>query len=317
MAVDLRRLDANGLNYYFKEVGLLYDQKYVSKDEVRVTNVTLEGNSLVIYFNDGTRKKLDEYDEEFENLRTYLNDKFSEVENSVNNINLTVTGKCASDEITLSPNNNVNIDISSVDADTINVTSVTDNNRYLALVDGVGNQEVHNIEDFYVNCDNKKLYVTNIECSGDIKGNRVFNAVWNDYAELMPRGEETEPGDIIMLDLKTKDERYIKATDKLGTVVAGVHSDEFGMLIGGEKPVDSKDLLEYNIDKYIPIALSGRVHVKFIGKAKKGAKVVPSSEPGYGRLYNKGVDDPDTIIGYLVEDDDKTDKRKLKIRITR
>ena len=163
----------------------------------------------------------------------------------------------------------------------------------------------------------KKLIGESIECSGDITANKVYNAVWNDYAELMPRGETTKPGDIVMLDMKTDNEQYIKAIESKNIIVAGVHSDEFGMLIGGEKPVDGKDLLEYNINKYIPIALSGRVHVNFIGKAEKGAKVVPSSEPGYGRLYNKEVDDPDTVIGYLVEDDDKTDKRKLKIRITR
>jgi len=59
MAVDLRRLDANGLNYYFKEVGLLYDQKYVSKDEKRVINIYLSGNTLIIQFSDGSTQEVD------------------------------------------------------------------------------------------------------------------------------------------------------------------------------------------------------------------------------------------------------------------
>ena len=203
--------------------------------------------------------------------------------------------------------------------DNVKVTSVTDGKRYISLVDSTDSVGSHISNDFYVNCTEKKLYAPNIHSSGDITGSRVFNAMYNDYAELMPRGEHTEPGDIVMLDLKSEDEQYIKAYRKNDEPirVAGVHSDEFGMLIGGEKPVDDKNLLEYNIDKFIPVALSGRVHVKFVGRSEKGAEVVPSSEPGYGRLYNKDVDDPKTIIGYLVESDNKTDKRKLKIRITR
>ena len=233
--------------------------------------------------------------------------------------------------------------------DGIKITSVATGKRYITLADSTDSLEFHTSENFYINCAEKKLYTTNIQnsgsisnsgnftnsgnitntgtiqstgsisSSGDITGNRVFNAIYNDYAELMPRGEDTEPGDIVMLDLKTDNEQYIKAYRKNDEPVrvAGVHSDEFGSLIGGEKPVDDRNLLEYNIDKFIPVALSGRIHVKFIGRSKKGAEVVPSSEPGYGRLYNKDIDDPKMIIGYLVESDDKTDKRKLKIRITK
>lgn len=58
MAIDSRRLDANGLDHYFKEVGLLYDQKYVSKSEKRVINVYLNGNTLIIQFSDGTSQEV-------------------------------------------------------------------------------------------------------------------------------------------------------------------------------------------------------------------------------------------------------------------
>ena len=40
-----------------------------------------------------------------------------------------------------------------------------------------------------------------LTASEDIHAKRVFEAVYNDYAELMPRGEQTDPGDIIALDL--------------------------------------------------------------------------------------------------------------------
>ena len=59
------------------------------------------------------------------------------------------------------------------------------------------------------------LKANSIDCLGnisgnDITGNRVFNAVWNDYAELFPRGEETSPGDIIVLDMNSDKEQYVK-----------------------------------------------------------------------------------------------------------
>ena len=68
--------------------------------------------------------------------------------------------------------------------------------------------------------------------SEDIHAKRVFEAVYNDYAELMPRGEDTEPGDIIALDTNSQQEKYVKATN-LSSRIAGIHSDEYGMLIGG------------------------------------------------------------------------------------
>ena len=37
-----------------------------------------------------------------------------------------------------------------------------------------------------------------LAASGDISAQRVYDAVYNDYAELMPRGEQTEPGDITL-----------------------------------------------------------------------------------------------------------------------
>ena len=52
MAVDLRRLDANGLAYYFQEVGLKYDQKYVSKTDKRVKDITISDQVLTVKFTD-------------------------------------------------------------------------------------------------------------------------------------------------------------------------------------------------------------------------------------------------------------------------
>lgn len=151
-----------------------------------------------------------------------------------------------------------------------------------------------------------------IKARGNITGAKTYNAVWNDYAELFEKGEETEPGDIICLDILSDKEQYIKA-DSSSKRVIGVHSDTYGHLIGGEKLNNYED----NFAKFIPIGLAGRVNVKVKGKVELGDYIVPSEEKGIGRAYNKDIDDRDLIIGYLVETDEREDVRRLKMFINK
>lgn len=146
--------------------------------------------------------------------------------------------------------------------------------------------------------------------NGDVYAEHVYNAVYNDYAEYFPRGEETEPGDVIVLDLNSDKEKYIKSSVS-NKIVVGVHTDEYAFIIGGNK-VD-----KYSNEKYfIPVSLAGRVKVKFIGKAKKGSYVVASEIDGVARLYRKGEDEVEQIFGILVEEDNKENEiRKLKIKL--
>lgn len=146
--------------------------------------------------------------------------------------------------------------------------------------------------------------------NGNITGNKIYNAVWNDYAEFYERGEHTEPGDIIGLNPNSDKEEYIKATNP--SMCVGVHSDEYGHLIGGEKAPEGKDFVEYNIDKFIPVGLVGRVKTKIIGKISIGDKIVLSDIPGVGRKFIKGIDDSENIIGMAVEN--KTDESISRIR---
>ena len=160
------------------------------------------------------------------------------------------------------------------------------------------------------------LNALNINASGDIRGSRVFNAVWNDYAEYFPKKKETltEPGDIIALDENSDDEYYVKATNS-HSVIVGVHSDEFGHLIGGKKPKENENYLEINKEDFIPIGLAGRVKVKFKGIARKGMKVVPSEIAGVGREFNLKIDSLDKIIGTIVENNLEEKIKKVKIKI--
>lgn len=142
----------------------------------------------------------------------------------------------------------------------------------------------------------------------------VYNAVYNDYAEFFPRGEATEPGDIVALDLSSDHESYIKAT-ATSKIVAGVHSDEYAMLIGGDK-VDDGNYVEKNIEKYIPVSLCGRVFCKCVGKIHRGDTIVVSDIPGVGRakLPNDYVENTQ-IVGYAVDEYMNEEIRRVRIRV--
>lgn len=167
---------------------------------------------------------------------------------------------------------------------------------------------------------NRLIYDSNIYIDTEVGkiSATVFNgtataALYSDYAEWFPRGGKTEPGDIIALDENANDEKYIKAT-KNSICIVGVESNEFGYSVGGCEVPNGVDYREYLKKDFIPVGLAGRVHVKFIGPAKKGAKVVISDVAGIGKMQTD-IDMYSQVIGYLVESDNQVDLRLLKIKI--
>ena len=131
----------------------------------------------------------------------------------------------------------------------------------------------------------------NVDCWGEIKASRVWNAVWNDYAEFFEKGEEVEPGDIVALDMDADEEHYVKATAS-SNVVVGVCSNEYGHILGGEAGKTEEE----NKKKFIPVSLMGRVHVKVMGSVKPGDRITVSNVPGVGRKAEAG----EHIIGTAV-----------------
>lgn len=149
--------------------------------------------------------------------------------------------------------------------------------------------------------------------SGTITASKVYNAVWNDYAELFERGCDTEPGDLIALDTTSSDEKYILANEHTFNKVVGVHSDEYGHLIGGENPKDGSDFLQYNLPRFIPVGLCGRVRTKVVGTCKKGDYLVASNIDGVARKYKTGVDDPLLVFGMACEDKNNSEIERIKV----
>lgn len=132
---------------------------------------------------------------------------------------------------------------------------------------------------------------------GVLTASRVVNAQYNDYAEFFERGEETEAGDIIALDLSSDEERYVKATPR-NRVIVGIHSDEYAHIIGGEKD----KTLEENLKNFIPVALAGRVHVKVSGVVYKGDRIVISDGmPGIGIALTNNSTSTKQVIGIALE----------------
>ena len=137
---------------------------------------------------------------------------------------------------------------------------------------------------------------------------KVYNAIWNDYAEFFEKGEETEVGDIIALDLFSDEERYVKASKENSTIV-GVHSDTYGHILGGAESIENSE------ESFIPVGLVGRVKTKIVGEIKKGEFVVISNIPGVGCAYDKKLNTPLDVFGVAVESSDDIDIKLVKIKL--
>lgn len=156
-------------------------------------------------------------------------------------------------------------------------------------------------------------HFNSVIATNDITGRKVYQAVYNDYAEFFPRGASTEPGDIIALDPYSSREQYVKA--KAGDRVVGVHTDEFAHLIGGDPAAEGEDFFSANLPKYIPVGLCGRCRVKALGAVHRGDYIVPSaSYPGVG-IAVQSVAVPPDAIGFAVEDSDNPGIHRVRVKL--
>lgn len=111
---------------------------------------------------------------------------------------------------------------------------------------------------------------------GDITSEgRIFNAVYNDYAEFFEKnpGSKILPGEVVG-KVRGKN-AYDTYNPETCSVPVGIYSDNFGHIIGG-----TEENIEDNLECFIPVALKGRVHVKCYGYIEEGQYLIPSSHPG-------------------------------------
>lgn len=108
-----------------------------------------------------------------------------------------------------------------------------------------------------LNIDSTLLNVLgNLTASGDIRANKVYNAVYNDIVEFMEKAdydEVIEPGDVVYFNNEGKVTKWHEGINS--TAIAGVVSSEetYGYALGGAGLEDNQK---------VPIALKGRVYVK-------------------------------------------------------
>lgn len=248
----------------------------------------------------------------FEKLENKVKEKFKALK-------FKVGGDVAESNATQLEDGTYSFNLTNIRATSINIEQGNGNAMPALFINNTKDKEVKYVSDITYNSQTKTLNIPNIRtgtiAAEEITGQRIYGSYWSDYAEFFPKGEETNPGDLIMLKPHSDTEEYVAHTGEQDIPVIGVHSDEFGHIIGGEDPIDKQDFLDYNLDRNIPVALAGRVHVSFVGKAKRNNYVVPSNVKGCAKLYNATKDNPLQIIGILVEDDDRTDKRRLRIKL--
>lgn len=141
----------------------------------------------------------------------------------------------------------------------------------------------------------------NLSWTGSFSADKVYNAVFNDYAEFFEKGEETEDGDIIGL---IGDEKYGKGSLS-SLAIIGVRSDNPAMIVGGKKGLSPEEQNEY-----IPVALAGRIYVKVSEKPQLGDYIDVSEIPGVG-VPSKVRTSNSIGIVVSVKDYEKTKKARV------
>lgn len=147
--------------------------------------------------------------------------------------------------------------------------------------------------------------VTNVGSNTKIEGDltatgKVYNAVWNDYAELFRCDTKLSPGTVVSY-IPNSNGKVEPSTSNNEDLVVGVVSDNYGMVLGGDK---GKTLSE-NLRTHVPVGLVGRVDVliddKSLIHAKPGSLLgISTTNPGYATvLLSRSI--TDVVIGKVLE----------------
>lgn len=148
----------------------------------------------------------------------------------------------------------------------------------------------------------------NISATGNITAAKVYNAVYNDYAEWFERGDEAEVGHIIALDETSAQERYVKATNK-SKVIVGICTGNYAHIIGGEY---NDNYETYNLKKFIPVSLAGRVPVYVKGTVHVGDFIIPTDAPGIGKASKERTGG---AVGIALEQNLDSEIKKVKVLV--
>lgn len=250
--------------------------------------------------------------------KSWIENVRNDFKTAINRFAVSITGDVTAPAVTQDKDGKIVLHAENVNATNCYIRQANRTTQYRLLVQAeMGKQPILMVSNTYVdelgNFQNNRIHTGDLNVDRVVRAAKVFNAVWNDYAELFPKHGEVQPGELVALDMDAEEEGYVKA-DKHNHRVVGVCSNEYAHLIGGEEPPEGEDYDTYNMKKYIPVALAGRVHVYVQGNIQKGDYLVPG-EDGCARAYQPLTDDANDILGMAVEASNAEGKHLVRMKI--
>lgn len=112
-----------------------------------------------------------------------------------------------------------------------------------------------------------------------ITANKVYGAIWNDYAEWFEKENVNDTFDFG--DICSWNEKGVVLSSPFDVNVVGVVSNTYGHILGGFPLAD----MEENSKYFVPIGLTGRVNVKVKGAVKVGDLIISAGD-GIGKVDN-------------------------------
>lgn len=112
-----------------------------------------------------------------------------------------------------------------------------------------------------------------------ITANKVYGAIWNDYAEWFEKENVNDTFDFG--DICSWNENGVVLSSPSDVRIVGVVSNTYGHILGGFPLAD----MEENSKHFVPIGLTGRVNVKVKGAVKVGDLII-SAGNGIGKVDN-------------------------------
>lgn len=148
----------------------------------------------------------------------------------------------------------------------------------------------------------------NINTIGNITANRVYNAVFNDYAECFDN-RELNYSECKHRIVELDDEGFTVLANKNSRKVIGIVSDNYGVLLGG----DMANIMNGN---KIPVGLAGTLYVDTMTPVSNNdiGMFLTSTGGGYGSP--KANPEPGTSVGKIIGIDKINNRYKVLLCLT-
>ena len=131
---------------------------------------------------------------------------------------------------------------------------------------------------------------------GYLYATRVYNAVWNDYAELFEKGEDIEFDHLA----------YVKQDGKVYSAgepsnVVGIVTNNYGHLLGGDGDPNSEDYIPISLAGRVPIEVSEEINIGDMVAANKNGTCRKATKEDFGCIVGKCVgSDPKNRENYVL-----------------